>query len=82
MTPASYLELNSLFKSLLGEQRVALSNRKNMYETSLKKLQEAEDQALGDVGDGAGSGGVKSIGRPKKEPHGDGAHDLEGVSSC
>ena len=44
VTPASYLELNNLFKSLLEEQSVALNNRKTMYETSLLKLQEAEDQ--------------------------------------
>ena len=44
VTPASYLELNNLFKSLLEEQSIALNNKKTMYETSLQKLQEAEDQ--------------------------------------
>lgn len=44
VTPASYLELNSLFKSLLLEHRKKVEETKRMYEVSLDKLRGAEGQ--------------------------------------
>ena len=44
VTPASYLELNSLFKSLLIENRKKVMETKKMYEVSLEKLKGAEGQ--------------------------------------
>ena len=44
VTPASYLELNILFKKLLGEHREKVKKTKNMYQVSLEKLKGAESQ--------------------------------------
>ena len=44
VTPASYLELNILFKKLLREQRESVKKIKSMYEVSLEKLRGAEGQ--------------------------------------
>ncbi len=44
VTPASYLELNILFKKLLKEHREKVHKTKAMYEVSLTKLKGAEGQ--------------------------------------
>ena len=44
VTPASYLELNILFKKLLLEHREKVKKTKSMYEVSLEKLKGAESQ--------------------------------------
>ena len=44
VTPASYLELNALFKKLLKEHREKVKKTKSMYEVSLEKLRGAESQ--------------------------------------
>ena len=44
VTPASYLELNTLFKKLLIEQREKAKKTKSMYQVSLEKLKGAESQ--------------------------------------
>ena len=44
VTPASYLELNSLFKQLLQQHREKVEHTKKMYEVSLQKLKGAESQ--------------------------------------
>lgn len=44
VTPASYLELNSLFKRLLQQHREQVENTRKMYEVSLQKLKGAESQ--------------------------------------
>ena len=44
VTPASYLELNSLFKQLLQQHRDKVERTKKMYEVSLQKLKGAESQ--------------------------------------
>jgi dynein heavy chain len=44
VTPASYLELNILFKKLLKEHREKVHRTKSMYEVSLEKLKGAESQ--------------------------------------
>ena len=44
VTPASFLELNSLFKSLLLEHRRRVTQTMRMYEVSLQKLRGAEGQ--------------------------------------
>ena len=44
VTPASYLELNILFKKLLEEHREKVKKTKNMYQVSLEKLKGAEGQ--------------------------------------
>jgi dynein heavy chain len=44
VTAASYLELNSLFKSLLEKHRQNVIEKKKMFEASLEKLNGAQDQ--------------------------------------
>jgi dynein heavy chain len=44
VTPASYLELNKLFKDLLLKHRQMLEETRKMYEVSLDKLKSAEGQ--------------------------------------
>ena len=44
VTPASYLELNNLFKTLLEEHKTRVLRQKKMYEASLEKLKGAESQ--------------------------------------
>ena len=44
VTPASYLELNNLFKTLLEDHKTKVFRQKKMYEASLEKLKGAEGQ--------------------------------------
>ena len=44
VTPASYLELNNLFKTLLEDHKTKVLRQKMMYEASLEKLKGAEGQ--------------------------------------
>ena len=44
VTPASYLELNNLFKTLLEEHTKKVMQQKMMYEASLEKLKGAQEQ--------------------------------------
>ncbi len=44
VTPASFLELNSLFKMMLLDHRKKVEGTRKMYEVSLQKLKGAEEQ--------------------------------------
>ena len=46
VTPASYLELNCLFKQLLIQHRQQIEEKRQMYEVSLEKLKGAESQVV------------------------------------
>ena len=47
MTPTSYLELISTFKTLLGEKRTETATFKNRYLVGLEKLNSSAEQVAG-----------------------------------